>query len=73
MSEPKKLYRSNSKMIAGICAGIAEYFEVDPTIIRIVYAILTVFTLFSGIIRKSVTVSDALSVRNTIAGRITKL
>ncbi len=50
MSEPKKLYRSNSKMIAGICAGIAEYFEVDPTIIRIVYAILTVFTLFSGII-----------------------
>lgn len=50
MSESKKLYRSNNKMIAGICAGIAEYFEVDPTIIRIVYAILTVFTLFSGII-----------------------
>ncbi|MDD4590846.1 MAG: PspC domain-containing protein [Parabacteroides sp.] len=50
MSDPKKLYRSNSKMIGGICAGIAEYLEVDPTIVRIVYAILTVFTLFSGII-----------------------
>lgn len=38
MSE-KKLRRSNNKMIAGVCAGIAEYFEIDPTIIRVIWAI----------------------------------
>ena len=32
----KKLYRSNrNKMLAGVCGGIAEYFNVDPTLIRI--------------------------------------
>ena len=32
----KKLYRSNSqKMIAGVCGGIAEYFEIDPTLVRL--------------------------------------
>ena len=40
----KKLMRSNNKMIAGVCAGIAEYFDVDPTIIRAAYALLTIFT-----------------------------
>lgn len=38
MSE-KKLRRSNNKMIAGVCAGIAEYFEIDPTLIRVIWAI----------------------------------
>ena len=37
----KKLYRSNiNKMLCGVCGGIAEYFNVDPTIIRLVLAIL---------------------------------
>ena len=37
----KKLYRSNNnKMIAGVCAGIAEYFGWDPTIVRLVWAAL---------------------------------
>ena len=32
----KKLYRSReNKMLAGVCAGIAEYFGVDPTLIRL--------------------------------------
>lgn len=32
----KKLYRSNrNQMLAGVCGGIAEYFNVDPTLIRI--------------------------------------
>ena len=39
--ETKRLYRSNrNKMICGVCGGIAEYFNVDPTIIRLVLAIL---------------------------------
>lgn len=37
----KKLYRSDSdKMLCGVCGGIAEYFDVDPTIIRLLWAIL---------------------------------
>ena len=37
----KKLYRSSSqKMVAGVCGGIAEYFNIDPTIVRIVCALL---------------------------------
>ena len=36
----KKLYKSNTqKMVSGVCGGIAEYFEVDPTIVRILFVI----------------------------------
>lgn len=35
----KKLYRSReNRMIAGICSGLGEYFDVDPTVIRLVAA-----------------------------------
>lgn len=40
----KRLRRSSDKMLAGVCAGIAEYFDVDPTLIRVLYAALTLFT-----------------------------
>ncbi len=47
----KKLTKSNNKMIAGVCAGLADYIEVDPTVMRIVYVILTFFTAaFPGIL-----------------------
>ena len=37
----KKLYRSRkNRIIAGICGGIAEYFDVDPIIIRLITLIL---------------------------------
>lgn len=40
MSE-KKLYRSNSdKKLCGVCGGIAEYFNVDSTIIRLIVVVL---------------------------------
>ncbi len=40
----KQLYRSNeNKILAGVCAGIAEYFEIDPTIVRIIW-LLSIFT-----------------------------
>jgi phage shock protein C len=42
MDEPKKLYRIPSKgMIGGVCAGLAEYLNADPTIVRLVFALLT--------------------------------
>jgi phage shock protein C len=35
--EPKKLYRSSTnRMIAGVCGGIADYFGIDPTIVRVI-------------------------------------
>ncbi|HLP03979.1 MAG TPA: PspC domain-containing protein [Paludibacter sp.] len=47
----KKLHRSKDQQIAGVCAGIAEYFDWDVTLVRIVYALLTLFSAgFPGII-----------------------
>lgn len=39
-SNIKKLYRSESdRMIGGVCAGLGEYFDIDPTIVRLIWAI----------------------------------
>lgn len=47
----KKLMRSSNKMLAGVCAGLAEYWDVDPTVVRVVYAALTVFSAgFPGVL-----------------------
>ena len=36
----KKLYKSNNnKMIDGVCGGIAEYFDVDPTVVRLAWVL----------------------------------
>ena len=40
----KKLYRSPNRIIAGVCGGIADYFDVDPTLIRVIYMILSLFS-----------------------------
>jgi phage shock protein PspC (stress-responsive transcriptional regulator) len=41
MSEYKKLTRSRTdRKIAGVCGGIAQYLNVDPTVIRIIFLIL---------------------------------
>ena len=51
MEEPKKLYRSEAdKMVAVVCGGIAEYFMLDPTLVRLGYILLSVFTVFSGVL-----------------------
>jgi phage shock protein C len=45
MPEPDKLYRSRSeKMIAGVLGGMSEHWNVDPSVIRIVYVVMTLFT-----------------------------
>jgi phage shock protein C len=42
----KRLHRSRTeKMVGGVCGGLAEYFAVDPTLVR---AIWVVFTLLGG-------------------------
>ncbi|MBR5443507.1 MAG: PspC domain-containing protein [Paludibacteraceae bacterium] len=47
----KKLYRSSNRIVAGVCGGIAEYFDVDPTVIRVVYLILSLFSAgFPGLL-----------------------
>ena len=49
--ETKKLTRSKNKMLGGVCAGIAEYFNLDPTLVRIGYVLLSVFSAaFPGIL-----------------------
>jgi phage shock protein C len=48
----KKLYRSSTnKTISGVLGGIGEYFDLDPTLIRIAYVFLTIFSAgFPGIL-----------------------
>lgn len=42
--EPKKLYRSKTnRMLCGVCGGLGEYLNIDPTIIRLL-AVLIGFT-----------------------------
>lgn len=44
----KKLSRSSNRIIAGVCAGLAEYFGLDVTMVRVLYVVLSVATAFSG-------------------------
>ena len=48
----RQLRRSNKeRMIAGVCGGIAEYFDLDPSIVRIVYVLISVISVaFPGIL-----------------------
>lgn len=48
----KRLYKSNTeKVLAGVLGGVAEYFNVDPTLVRLAYVLLTLFFAgFPGII-----------------------
>lgn len=51
MDNPKKLTRPRTgRMLAGVCAGIANYVNMDPTVIRVIYALLSIFTAFAGVI-----------------------
>ncbi len=40
----KELHLSNNRIISGVCWGIAEYFEIDPSIIRLAWIVVTVLT-----------------------------
>ena len=46
----KKLYKSTTnKKIFGVCGGLADYFNVDPTLIRLLWAVL-IFCMGTGIL-----------------------
>ena len=49
--EIKKLYRVNKKdsMVGGVCAGIADYFEIDPTLTRLLWVLITIFSFGTGV------------------------
>lgn len=44
-----KLYRSKeNRIIAGVCGGIGEYFKVDPTLVRLLWLLISVMSMGSG-------------------------
>jgi phage shock protein PspC (stress-responsive transcriptional regulator) len=50
MAKMKRLYRSgNERVLGGVCGGIAEYFNIDPTIVRLLW-ILFIFAFGAGIL-----------------------
>lgn len=48
----RKLYRSNTNVkIAGVCGGLAEYLNIDATLIRLLWVLLSLFgAVFGGIL-----------------------
>lgn len=50
-SSHKKLHLSKNKVVAGVCAGIAEYLDIDPTIVRLITAaIILTSGIFPGVV-----------------------
>jgi phage shock protein C len=45
----KRLYRSDNRLLLGVCGGIAEYFNIDATLVRLLWVLLS-FLGFSGVI-----------------------
>ena len=47
----KRLYRSRKeRIIGGVCGGIAEYLNTDPTIIRLIWILASIISLGAGVI-----------------------
>jgi phage shock protein PspC (stress-responsive transcriptional regulator) len=47
----KRLRKSRNKMIAGVCGGIAEWLGWDPTLVRVLYVLVSIFSAaFPGIL-----------------------
>ncbi len=44
----KRLYRSKSKVIGGVCGGLAEYLDIDPVVVRLIAALALFFTCFTS-------------------------
>lgn len=51
MNETKKLYRVEvGAKLAGVCGGIGEFFNIDPNILRLIWAVFTVFSVGTGLV-----------------------
>lgn len=50
-SQPKRLYRSKDRILGGVLAGFSEYIYADKTIVRLVYALVTLLSAgFPGLL-----------------------
>ena len=50
-TEVKRLYRSRSdRMIAGVAGGLGDYFNIDPTIVRLIFVFFVIFGVGSGVL-----------------------
>ena len=69
-NEYKRLYRSNDdRMIAGVCAGIADYFGIDPTLVRLIFvfgALGTVSGLFWAYVIMAIIVPEEVPASNDV-------
>jgi phage shock protein C len=45
-SGPRRLMRSRERKVAGVCGGVAEYLDLDPTVVRVVFVVLLLFPFF---------------------------
>lgn len=51
MAKVRKLHRSGkNKVLAGICGGLGDYFDVDPTIVRLIWVIFTLISFGVGVL-----------------------
>ena len=51
MNEPKKLYRiEQGAKLTGVCGGVAEYFNIDANIVRLIWVIVTLCSVGAGLI-----------------------
>ncbi len=51
MSDEKRLYRSrDNRMVAGVCAGLGKYFNIDPTVVRLIFVLGAFFGLGSLVV-----------------------
>ncbi len=52
MVKPKRLMRAKEKdsIVFGVCAGIADYFDVDPTIVRLLWVLFTLISFGVGVL-----------------------
>jgi len=49
--EPRRLYRSrDDRMIAGLCAGLGQFFDMDPTVVRLLVVLLTFIWPFTPLV-----------------------
>jgi phage shock protein PspC (stress-responsive transcriptional regulator) len=73
-NEYKRLYRSvDDRMIAGVCAGIADYFGIDPTLVRLIFvfgALGTVSGLFWAYVIMAIIVPEEVPAsRDVVEGK----
>lgn len=46
----KRLVKSSEKKICGVCGGIGEYLNIDPTVVRLIWIIFSIASLGTGIL-----------------------